>query len=353
VPPRRHEDVIYVAPADLARPVGLNLLERTAPDERPLITASVVAIFERLWSHSWGPRSSYVLANTVAALLDFPQSRGSVTLLGIPRMLNDAGYRARIIKEIRDPRVRAFWEQEFAGWSPSFRAEALSPLQNKAGALLISPALRNVLGQASGRLRLGEAMDRRRIVICNFSKGRLGEEPAQLLGALFMAALQIATMRRAGTPEAERVDFVCFADEFHSYATSSFTTMMSESRKFSVGIVAATQFLAQIEPELRASVFGNVGTMISFGVGHLDAEELARELAPYTSETIVGLGRGEICVRLVRDGQMAEPFLASTIDVARPHGGREKVLAQSRRRWGQRREIVEAKIARWSGGGAR
>ena len=136
VPRRRIAEVMYVAPADLSHPVGFNILERTAPDDRPLITASVVAIFERLWSRNWGPRSAYVLANVVAALLEYPPSRGNVSLLGVPRMLADEGYRARIVKEIRDPRVRAFWQEEFAGWTPSFRAEVIAPLQNKAGMLL-------------------------------------------------------------------------------------------------------------------------------------------------------------------------------------------------------------------------
>ena len=351
VPRRRIEEVMYVAPADLSHPIGFNILERTAPDDQPLITASVVAIFERLWSRNWGPRSAYVLANVVAALLEYPQSRGSVSLLGVPRMLTDEGYRARIVKEIRDPRVGAFWCEEFAGWTPSFRAEVIAPLQNKAGMLLLSPALRNVLGQAHGALRFAEAMDQRRIIICNLSKGRLGEEPSQLVGSLFVAALQIATLRRASMPERERIDFVVYADEFHNYATSSFTTMLSESRKYAVGMVLATQFLEQIEPELRAAVFGNCGTLIAFGVGHTDADELAPEFSPYGVDTLTTLGRGEICVRSVRAGQMGEPFLAKTTpEIGRRYGGRAKVVEQSRRRYGRRREVVEAKLARWQRG---
>src|SRR5207247_4761939 len=106
IPPWRTEDVIYVAPADLSHPVGFNLLEQLPPDDRPLVAASIVATFKHLWRDSWGPRLEYVLYNTVAALLDYPASRGGVSLLGVPRMFTDLDYRERVVREIRDARVR-------------------------------------------------------------------------------------------------------------------------------------------------------------------------------------------------------------------------------------------------------
>ena len=142
IPPRRTADVIYIAPADLAYPIGFNVLEQVPPDDRPLVAASVVATFKHLWRDSWGPRLEYVLYQTVAALLDYPPSRGGVSLLGVPRMFTDPDYRDRIVNEIQDPRVRAFWTEEFAGYSKQFATEIVAPIQNKIGQLLAAPAVR-------------------------------------------------------------------------------------------------------------------------------------------------------------------------------------------------------------------
>src|SRR5204863_6604980 len=134
IPGRRIDDVIYVAPADLSHPIGFNLLERVLADDRPLVAANIVATFKHLWRESWGPRLEYVLYNTLAALLDYPPSRGGVSLLGVPRMFTDPDYRARVVNEIQDPRTRAFWTQEFESYPERLAAEGVSPIQNKVGA---------------------------------------------------------------------------------------------------------------------------------------------------------------------------------------------------------------------------
>jgi hypothetical protein len=350
IPPRRIEDVIYVAPAELSHPVAFNLLERVPPDERPLVAANVVATFKHLWRESWGPRLEYVLYNTVAALLDFPPSRGTVSLLGVPRMFTDTDYRDRIVSEVRDPRVRAFWEEEFAGYSAQFAAEIVSPVQNKIGAVLAAPAVRNMLGQATSTLRVAEAMDERRIVIANLAKGRLGEAASNLIGSMLVTAVQLGALRRATLPENERVDFALFIDEFNNFKTDSFATILSESRKYALSLICATQYLDQIPPAVRAAVFGNIGTMVSFAVGHADAQDLAGEFDPYGVETLTGLRKGEVCVRTVADSDSGQPFLGNTFaDVGWRYPNRANVIVQGRRRWGRRREVVEAKIARWSG----
>jgi hypothetical protein len=348
IPPRRVDDVIYLAPADLSNPVGFNLLERVAPDDRPLVAANIVATFKHIWDQSWGPRLEYVLYNPVAALLDFPPSRGGVSLLGVPRMFTDREYRKRIVREIRDARVRSFWEDEFAGYSAAFAAEVVSPVQNKIGSLLAAPAIRNILGQATSTLRVGEAMDARRIIIANLSKGQLGEAASNLIGSLLVTAVQLAAMRRSALPEEERTDFVAYLDEFHNFTTDAFASMLAESRKYRLALVIGHQYLDQVRHPVRAAVFGNAGTLVSFQLGHADAGELASEFSPYGVETLTGLGTGEVCGRSVADGEVAYPFLARTFaEVGWTHGSRQNVLKQSRRRYGRRREAVEEKIARW------
>ena len=348
IPRWRIADVIYLDPADLAYPIGFNLLERVARDDRPLVAASVVATFKHLWRDSWGPRLEYVLYNTVAALLDYPPSRGGVSLLGVPRMFTDLSYRERIVKEVQDPRVRAFWREEFAAYSPQTAAEVVSPIQNKVGAVLAAPAVRNMLGQATGALKIAEAMDERRIIIANLAKGRLGEAACNLLGSLLVTAVQLAAMRRTAIPEEERVDFVAYLDEFHNFTTDAFAAILAEARKYRLAIVAGHQYLTQITPAVRDAVFGNVGTLIAFQVGFADAEDLSGEFAPYGAESLTDLYRGEVCVRTIAGGMTSAPFFGSTIaEMGWSHRSRAKVIDQSRQRWGRRRAEVEAKLARW------
>jgi hypothetical protein len=342
IPAWRTQDVIYVSPADLSHPIGFNLLERVPADDRPLVAASVVSTFKHLWRESWGPRLEYVLYNTVAALLDFPPSRGGVSLLGVPRMFTDAIYRGRIVKEIQDPRVRAFWTEEFAAYGRDFASEVVSPIQNKVGALLSAPAIRNILGQATSRLKVAEAMDRRCIIIGNLAKGRIGESACNLVGSLMVTAVQLAAMRRAVIAEEERIDFTAFLDEFHNFGTDSFATILSEARKYRLALVIGHQYLEQVSPPVRAAVFGNCGTLISFQLGHDDAEEIAGEFNPYTPETLTSLSRGEVCVRTLSEGETGVPFRGETFaEVGWQYASRKNVVQQSRRRWGRRREIVE------------
>lgn len=349
IPPRRTEDVIYVAPADLSHPVGFNLLEQVPPDDRPLVAASIVATFKHLWRDSWGPRLEYVLYNTIAALLDYPPSRGGVSLLGVPRMFTDPEYRTRVVREIQDPRTRAFWTQEFETYPERFAAEVVSPIQNKVGALLAAPAVRNMLGQATSTLKIAEAMDKRRIIIANLAKGAIGEAATNLVGSLLVTAVQLAAMRRTAIPEEERIDFVAYLDEFHNFTTDAFTSILAEARKYRLSIVAGHQYLAQITPAVRAAVFGNVGTLISFQLGFDDAEELAGEFSPYVANALTDLDRGAVCVRSIRGGMTGEPFFGKTIsEVGWSYASRAKVIEQSRRRWARRREVVEEKLARWT-----
>lgn len=350
IPSWRIEDVVYLAPADLAYPIGFNVLQHAPPDDRPLIAANVVATFKHVWRDSWGPRLEYVLYNTVAALLDFPPSRGGVSLLGIPRMYTDADYRARVVKEIRDQRVRAFWTQEFTAYSSQHATEVVSPVQNKIGALLAAPAIRNMLGQATSTLDLAEAMDNRRIIIGNLSKGQLGEAATNLIGSLLVTAVQLAAMRRATIAEEERVDFAVYLDEFHNFTTDAFASILAEARKYRLSLVLGHQYLAQVAPAIRAAVFGNVGTLVAFQVGYDDAEELAGEFSPYAPEVLAGFSRGEIAVRTVADGTTSVPFLGSTIAEVgwSYYASREKVIEQSRRRYGRPRGVVEGRLSRWA-----
>jgi len=155
IPPHRIEDVVYFDPADAEYPIGFNLLGAVAADERHLLASGVVAVFKSIWPDFWGPRLEYILYAAVAALLECE----NVSLLGVQRMLSDSRYRAWVVKQVKDPMVNSFWVREFENFDKKFLQEAIAPIQNKVGQLLMSPHLRNILGQVRSRIDARFMMD--------------------------------------------------------------------------------------------------------------------------------------------------------------------------------------------------
>jgi hypothetical protein len=231
-------------------------------------------------------------------------------------------------------------------------AQALSPLQNKLGALLAAPAMQLFLGQATNRLRIAEAMDERKIIIARLPKGLIGEDNTNIAGSLLVNAVQHAAMRRAEIPEEDREDFVCYLDEFKNFTTDSFADILSELRKYHVGFVLSGQFLAQMSKPVRDAIIGNAGTLIAFQNGFDDADVLAPVFEHPNIELLTGLNRGQIATKLTVNGQTQPPFIAHTyMEIGRRYEGhRSVILEQSRRRWGRPRALVEEKLARWSRG---
>jgi hypothetical protein len=283
IPPWRTDHVVYFDPTDPEWSVGLNLVGHVPPAGRHLVTSGIVGAFKSIWRDSWGPRLEYFLSACIAALLDCE----NVSLLGVQRMLVDERYRDWVVKQVKDPSVRSFWRDEFTSYDNRFLSEVLSPVRNKVGQLLMAPPLRHILGQVRSTFDTRFVMDQGRILIANLSKGRLGADKANLLGALLVTQFELAAMARADTPEANRRDFYLYIDEFHNFSTDSFASILSEARKYRLCLTLAHQYVDQLEEPIRHAVFGNVGSLLSFRVGEADAEMLARQFAPWRPSGIL------------------------------------------------------------------
>jgi hypothetical protein len=345
IPPRRTDHVVYFNPADFEYPIGLNLLHRVPRERHHLVRSGLVGSFKNTWRTSWGPRLEYLLSAAVAALLETEKA----TVLGIPRMFVDETYREWVVKQVKNPVVRAFWEREYADYDKRFRNEAVGPVQNKVGQLLISEPLRNILGQVRSGIDARFIIDNQRIFIANLSKGRLGADTSNLIGALLVSEFQLAALARADTAEENRRDFFLFADEFHNYATDAFATILSEARKYRLCLTLSHQYIEQLDDELRRGVFGNVGSMFAFRVGEHDAAILAREFGgQYAGSQFVDLPNHELLVKMLENGAYREPFLAKTNPpVGRFWGRRENLIQRSRQRYASSRTTIEGKLRRW------
>ena len=342
VPPERVPDVIYFNPADLARPLGLNVLHEVPQDRRHLVASGVVAAFKSLWRDSWGPRMEYILYNALAALLDTPGS----TLALLPRLLTDAAYRRGIVGRAHDPVVRSFWEDEFARYDARFRQEAIAPVQNKIGRFLSNAPVRNVVGQARSSFDAGVLMDESGVLVANLSKGALGEDKANFLGSLLVVQLEQAALARERIKEGERVDFFLIIDEFFNFTTDAFATLLSEARKYRLSLTLAHQYLGQLSEPVEQAVFGNVGSLLAFTVGGADAEVLEREFdREVFAHQFTALGRFRVQARVVERGETLPPFKGETLPATGVlHGRRAQVKRYSAANYGRDRAAVERKI---------
>jgi energy-coupling factor transporter ATP-binding protein EcfA2 len=346
VPPHRVNDLAYFNPSDLEFPVGINVLADVPRDERHLVASGIVEAFKGIWKDSWGPRLEYILYNAVAAVLD----AGGATLLAVTRMLSDASFRKRIVSKVQDPLVRSFWIDEFERYDPRYMREAVAPVQNKVGQFLAGAPVRNVLGQVRSKIDFRFMIDSERIFIANLSKGKIGTESANLLGSLLSTQFQLAAMRRAEIPEQDRKDFFLYIDECHNFLTTSVADILSEARKHRLCLTLSHQYMDQLGDEVRKAVFGNAGSIISFRVGSHDAAILEREFGgAFIASQFSDLGNFEILVRLLVNGNSAEPFRATTYPpFARAYGNRDAILQNSRERFSMPRAAIEEKIRRWS-----
>ena len=345
IPSNRADHLVYFNPGDLAYPVGLNLLANVAPDDRHLVASGIVSAFKALWRDSWGPRLEYILHNAISALLDCRNT----TLLGVNRMLTDERYRAWVIRQIRDPFIRSFWADEYAGYDQRFQREAIAPIQNKLGQFLLNPVIRNILGQVKTKISIPFIMDNERLFIANLSKGNLGHDKANLLGSLLTTQFQLGALARTNRPEAERIDFHLLIDEFQNFSTDAFAVILAEARKYRLCLTLSHQYIDQLSSPIRQAVFGNVGTLVAFRIGHTDADVLEKEFGKtFPASVFVDLDRYEAVVKLLEDGMNKEPFRAKMLPpLENRHGFKEKLIEHSRERFATPRSTVEDKLNRW------
>ncbi|MCK4635653.1 MAG: type IV secretion system DNA-binding domain-containing protein [Candidatus Moranbacteria bacterium] len=348
IPSDRLDDVIYFNPADQDFPLAFNVMEKVAPEFRPLVASGLIGVFQKLWADSWGPRLEYILRNALLALLEYPGSN----LLGVMRILVDKNYRKRVSSKITDPVVRSFWVDEFPQWNERVLQEVISPIQNKVGQFLTSPVIRNVVGQNKSAFDLRTIMDDKKILIMNLSKGRIGEDNSALIGAMIITKIQLAAMGRVDTPEEDRKDFYLYVDEFQNFATESFANILSEARKYRLNLILANQYITQLDETVRDAIFGNAGTIVSFRVGAFDAEFLEKEFEPvFMMNDIVNLPKYNIYLKLMIDGIAGDAFSATTLPPIErlESDSTEQIIQLSREKYATPRKEVEEKIARSSG----
>ncbi len=352
IPEERIKDVVYFAPFDVQNPIAFNVLDNRGLDEntRFLVAQGLLAAFKKVFGEeSFSDRMVHILNNSLLALLEYP----GATLLSVTRLLTDDGYRDDVVSKITDPSVKAFWVNEYGTWEDRFRKEASAAILNKLGQFNSNPLIRNIVGQAENVMDFREIMDHRKILLVNLSKGQVGEDNANLLGAMLTTKIYLAAMSRADVGKntlATLPNFYLYIDEFQNVVNDSFASILSEARKYKLSLTMAHQYIEQMPDTVRAAIFGNVGTMITFRVGPEDAEVLEKMFAPvFYADDIVNLGRYEIYLTLMIDGIGSQPFSATTLPpIKKPDiDFVNEVIEYSRKTYGKPKHEVDRKITEW------
>ncbi len=269
IPEERIKDVVYFNPYDIEKPVGLNMLELQqglneveTQREKDLIASSMISIFQKLYPLRYsGPRMEHILRNAVLTALELEKP----TLLTVYRLLTNKDFRKKTVASLPKGVLKDFWNDEFGKLGSFQKAEQISPITNKLGRFLTTSMTRNILTQEESKLNFADIMNTKKILLCDLSKGKIGEDTSSFLGSLIVAKIQLAALKRVDIPQDRRTDFFLYIDEFQNFATPSFAQILSEARKYRLNTILAHQTISQIEDkDLFKVILANVGSVISF-----------------------------------------------------------------------------------------
>jgi hypothetical protein len=294
--------------SDPACPLGYNPIRPVTAGIRPLVCSGLIEALHRQWEDAWGARMEHLLRYAILALLEQPKA----DLRDIVRLLIEKDFQKEVLRRITDPQVRYFWEIEYPSMNYKNAIDGVAPIANKVGAFLSHPIVRQAMCEPTEPIRFRRLMDEGGILIVNLAKGSLGTDIANVLGGLIVSSIMNAAFSRQGTAEADRRPFMLYVDEFHSFTTTAFAGMLSEVRKYGVAVTLAHQHTQQADRAVFEAIMGNVGSMLAFRVGALDAPLIATQMQGVTPGDLVRLSNHHAYVQLMVDGEKSKSFSLQT-----------------------------------------
>lgn len=309
IPQSRMEDVILFDPSDVENPLGLNLLEARTEAERDFLVSELIEIFYKLFDPEKtgiiGPQFEHWLRNAALTIMADPEG-GS--LLEIPKLFTDKSFEQKKRRFVKDMLVQEFWQNQMAKTSDFHKSEMLNYFTSKFGHFLNNALCRNIIGQTKSGLHFEQIIANEKILLVDLSKGKIGDLNSKFLGLILISKLQAAVLKRASMPPKSFPAFYLYVDEFQNMTTDTFASMLSESRKYGLGVHLTNQYFQQLPENIQNAVLGNVGTLLAFQLGIEDAHQLEKEFAPFTKEDLSNLDKFNFYLKLMADGQSTRPF---------------------------------------------
>lgn len=355
VPKNRADDLIYFDPGDLSRPMGLNMLEANTDDEKQMVVADATNIMIKLFGNEiFGPRIQDYFRNGCLTLMDYPQW-GAIT--DIIRLFTDENFQRERRTTLKNAVVKAWWDYTYAKMGEREKWEIIPYFAAKFGQFITNTLMRNIVGQTKSAFSIEDIMNNEKLLLISLSKGILGDLNSNLLGLILVSKIQIAAMKRQSMAASERKDFFLYIDEFQNYVTDSIESILSEARKYRLGLIIAHQYLGQLQKSdaltksqlnLKDAIFGNVGTIMSYKIGPEDAEIMGKQFAPvYSDQDFVNMDKFKAALKLSVDGQPTTGFSLNVplpwLEKGDPVIG-NALRELSRLKYGREREFVEKEI---------
>lgn len=348
VPKERADDVIYFDPSDNERPFGLNMLEWKTPEQRDFLVQESIQIFYKLFDPNQtgmvGPQFEHWMRNAALTLMAHPDGG---TIIDIPRLFTDPDFEKDRTQYVTDPVVKNFWEKQMAKTADFHKSEMLNYFTSKFGRFMSNDAMRNIIGQTKSSFDFRDVMDNKKILICNLSKGKIGEINAFLLGMIIVSKIAMGAFSRQDIEEDKRIPFFLYVDEFQNFITDVFATILSESRKYKLALNITNQYIMQMDEKIRNAVIGNAGTLITFQIGASDAEFLVKEFEPLKMDDMTNIDKYNFYIKMLIDGAPTRPFNGLGIWPDNYEGNVElgrAIKELSRLKFGRPKELVSAEI---------
>lgn len=352
VPPERADDVVYFDPSNLEHVIGLNMLEYDydKPEQKTFVVNELFSIFQKLYGanpESMGPMFEQYFRNATLLVMEDPESGN--TLMDISRVMADAAYRRYKLSKATNPVVKQFWSEIATKAGGEASLENIVPyIVSKFDVFTANDYMRPIIGQQRSAFNFRELMDTRKILLVNLSKGRLGEINSNLIGMIMVGKILMAALSRVDRPSMDFPPFFLHIDEFQNVSTPSISAILSEARKYKLGLTVAHQFIAQLDERIRDAVFGNVGSMAVFRTGPEDAQFLEKQLEPvFTANDIMNIPNWKAYVRVLANGVPSKPFSISAMQPSDVDQGRVQAMVErSQARYARPRAEIEAEIQR-------
>lgn len=352
IPPHREKDVIYFDPATQDRVIGLNMLEYdlAKPEQKTFVVNELFSIFQKLYGanpESMGPMFEQYFRNATLLVMEDPETGN--TLMDISRVMADSAYRRAKLEKAKNPVVKQFWQEIASKAGGEAALENIVPyIVSKFDVFTANDYMRPIIGVQHSAFNFRQVMDERKILLVNLSKGRLGEINASLIGMIIVGKLLMAALSRVDDQTRQFAPFYLHMDEFQNISTNSIAAILSEARKYKLGLTIAHQFIGQLEDSIKDAVFGNVGSLAVFRVGPDDASFLEQQFKPtFDQGDLLNVPNRTAYVRVLANGTPTRPFSIATLpprsvefDVI------ERIKEQSKMTYGQPREEIEAEIAK-------
>ncbi len=358
VPRERADEVIIFNPADLERPLGINLLDAKGDDEKEKVAQDLLSIMIKLFNEEiFGPRIQDYFRNGVLTLMAPEDEDEKGTIVDIVRLFTDSAYEKHMVAMVKNPVIKNFWTKQMAQTGQREKQEMIPYFAAKFGAFITNKMMRNILGQQKSAFDVRKAMQEGKLMFFNLSKGMTGDFNAKLLGMLLTTSIQNAALARETMAKSERKDFFLYIDEFQNFITPAIESILSEARKYRLGLCLAHQYIKQLEGDdpkspspIKEAVFGNVGTMMCYKIGSQDAEFMEKEMAPvFSQQDLINIDKFKAVMKLSIDTQPSRPFsitpLNPYLEAGDKHIG-DALKQLSRLKYGRDVEFVDKEICR-------